>query len=129
MGLAKHLCLNGKRRQAACGRVCGQCSVSADGVERLTNLRLQDFNFKRQTIKLCQLARQKSDSQASFFDNTGWGKQVVVGQFVWTFAKALHFDEAFTKQCFQAIVGFTQTDAQCASKVALAQVRVRLQKA
>ena len=124
MGLTKHLCLNGKRRQAA----CGQCSVGAHRVGRLANLRLQSFNFERQAVKLSHLARQKTDCQAGLFDDTGGGKQVGVSQFVGAFVKALHFDEAFTKQLFQAIVGFTQTDTQYASKDALAKVRVCVQK-
>ena len=115
--------LDGAQRQAVC--VCA-CGLSNRG---LTNLRLQDFDFKRQAVKLCQFARQKANCQARFFGDACWGQQVGVGQFVGAFVKALHFDEALTKQRFEAIVGFAQTDAQSACKVALAQVRVGLQEA
>ena len=95
----------------------------------LAHFSFQRFDLKRQAFVFGHLARQKADREAGFFGNARGREQVGVSQLVLAFLEALHLDKTLAQQGLEAIVCFAQTDTQCASKVALAQMRVSLKKA
>lgn len=94
----------------------------------LANFALQLFDLALERFVFGHLALEKLHGDGCFAVDAPRGEQVCVAQLVAAVAKVARLDQTLVDQGIQAVVGLAEARAQCASKIALAQVRIRFEQ-